>query len=272
MARGAALSVIGMYNWDDTLFDGMAYPDGFTSDDKEIFKNNLLMDCAELEVLYSDWDFLRFSIINWSAKELPTWQRIYDASLLEYNPIENYNRTETTTETHSGSIRHTGTDSVQASGKDTNQASGKDTNQASGSDIDALLETDSVTNSGSDTDTLSRTSFENSTFAAAEKSVHERGTSESVSKSSNNNHTHGRKDELSYGKKDELSYGKRDETTYGHTITDTTGKTITGNIAGNIGVTTSQQMLEQEMEIAPKLNVINYMIESFKNRFCLLVY
>ena len=50
------------------------------------------------------------------------------------------------------------------------------------------------------------------------------------------------------------------------------GETITSRIHGNIGVTTSQQMLESELELIPKLNVINTMIESFKNRFCLLVY
>ena len=43
-------------------------------------------------------------------------------------------------------------------------------------------------------------------------------------------------------------------------------------ISGNIGVTTSQQMLEQELLVAPKLNVYNYIMESFKNRFCLEVW
>ena len=48
--------------------------------------------------------------------------------------------------------------------------------------------------------------------------------------------------------------------------------THTGRVHGNVGVTTSQQMLEQEIVIAPKLNVYNYIIESFRQRFCLLVY
>lgn len=45
-----------------------------------------------------------------------------------------------------------------------------------------------------------------------------------------------------------------------------------GRIHGNIGVTTSQQMLEQELELAPKLCIDDYIIDSFKRRFCLVVY
>lgn len=46
----------------------------------------------------------------------------------------------------------------------------------------------------------------------------------------------------------------------------------TGNVKGNIGVTTSQQMLEQELELVPKLDIYGYISNSFKKRFCLMVY
>lgn len=240
MSRGASLSLLGLYNWDDTIFSGMVYPDGFSNDDKGIFINNVLMECAELEVLYSNLDFLKFAIEKWSAKEVLIWQRVYDASQLEYNPIENYNRTESTTIRNSGSMTH----------------SGKDSNQASGNDTDTTTGYDSIVGSGTDTDTKSRTSFDNNTYAAVEKVEMAKGSTQTNNHNTTLTHTNGRKDEM----------------TYGHIITDTTGRTITGNISGNIGVTTSQQMIEQELELAPKLNVINMMIESFKNRFCLLVY
>lgn len=45
-----------------------------------------------------------------------------------------------------------------------------------------------------------------------------------------------------------------------------------GNVSGNIGVTTSQEMLEQELELAPKLDIYQYISDSFKRRFCLMVY
>lgn len=50
------------------------------------------------------------------------------------------------------------------------------------------------------------------------------------------------------------------------------GENFTSYIHGNIGVTTSQQMLESELELASKINTINYVVNSFKMRFCILVY
>lgn len=35
---------------------------------------------------------------RWSAKELPVWDRLYKTTLLQYNPIENYERQEKWTE------------------------------------------------------------------------------------------------------------------------------------------------------------------------------
>lgn len=272
MGRGASLSLYGMYRWNDSLFDDMSFPEDFDNETKEIFVGNLVMECAELEIIYSDWDFLKKAIDLWSAKELPTWNRLYAAMCIEYNPIENYNRTEDITETNSGSITHSGKDTNQASGKDTNQASGSDVNQASGNDSDAHTGTDTTAGSGTDTDTISKTSFDNNTFANLQKTAMQKGSSQTTTHNTTITHTNGRRDELTHGKKDELTYGKKDELTYGHVITDTTGKRTTGNISGNIGVTTSQQMLQQELDIVPKINTINIMIESFKNRFCIQVY
>ena len=43
-------------------------------------------------------------------------------------------------------------------------------------------------------------------------------------------------------------------------------------IHGNIGVTTTQQMMEQELNILPKVHIDDYIINSFKERFCIMVY
>lgn len=41
---------------------------------------------------------------------------------------------------------------------------------------------------------------------------------------------------------------------------------------GNIGVTTSQQMLEAELNIVSRLDLINYIADDFRNEFCLDIY
>ena len=60
--------------------------------------------------------------------------------------------------------------------------------------------------------------------------------------------------------------------THGETIVHDGDISRTNKTTGNIGVTTSQQMLEQEIEVSAKLNVIKMIVESFKERFCILVY
>ena len=128
--------------------------------------------------------------------------------LMEYNPIENYNRVEDSDNQNRGSTTH--------SGKDISQGSASDT----------------ITNH--------ITSFD-----------------------SNDLQTHDRSQDIS---------GTTDEIRHGHVITDTTGYHLHSQISGNIGVTTSQQMAEQELDITPKLNIFDIIIKSFISRFCLLVY
>ncbi len=55
-----------------------------------------------------------------------------------------------------------------------------------------------------------------------------------------------------------------------HTGTDYTK--FESRIHGNIGVTTSQQMLESELDLIPRLDLIDYIADDFKSEFCLYVY
>ena len=224
MGMGASLSLIGLYQWNNGLFETMAIPDGFTNEQKDLLINSILLECGELEVIYPDYDFMKFAIEAWSHKELPTWQRIYNASLLEYNPIENYNRTEETTIVDDGSDTHSGNDTSRNSGSDSNTGGGSLTrqNDTTGYDANAFVPREKITDTTTDTNTT--------------------------------------------------TYGGVNTFTHGEQIARDNERTITGNISGNIGVTTSQQMLEQEIEIAGKLNIYNLISDSFKNRFCLQVY
>ena len=244
----STMSVLGLYNYDNTLFNNMAYPTGFTTDDKTTFLNNLLMEVAELEVIYTDPSFMKFAIENWSKKELYTWNRIYAAANAEYDPIENYNRMETSTDTTEGTRKHTGTDTTTNSGTDTS--------------------TNTVTNSGSDATTRQTAAFNSTSLVDSGRDSTAYGHAQSVSASL----THGQKEELTHGHVEATQHGLTMATQHGEQIAEDMEITRESTIHGNIGVTTSQQMLEQELEVVPKLNVINYMIDSFKNRFCILVY
>lgn len=119
MSRQAWLSLLGLYNWDNSIFDNMVLPEDFSQDDKTTLINNLLMETAELEVIYTDPDFMKNAIEAWSSKEVYTWTRLYEAMLAEYSPIENFDRYEDVDEQNRGAMTHSGTDSVSGSGEDT---------------------------------------------------------------------------------------------------------------------------------------------------------
>jgi hypothetical protein len=72
--------------------------------------------------------------------------------------------------------------------------------------------------------------------------------------------------------------GNRSQTTTGTdnrtqtgTDTGTVDTTYTDTEYGNIGVTMTQQMIEAERELV-RFNIYDVIIESFKQRFCLLIY
>lgn len=89
MLRRAILSILTLYNYDDTIFDGLTAPDGFTEDERDALIANILVECAELEVLIPDPDAMKQAITYWSVKQAPVWQHLYDTTQYEYNPIWN---------------------------------------------------------------------------------------------------------------------------------------------------------------------------------------
>ena len=86
MAAKAKLSVLGLYQWNHRIFEDMALPEDI---DGETLTWKILEDCAELEVLYSDPDYMQASIAKWSAAMLPSWKKMQEALTAEYNPIWN---------------------------------------------------------------------------------------------------------------------------------------------------------------------------------------
>lgn len=304
MSRGANLSIMGLYQNDNTVLDLMEFPEDFTDAQKQNVKENILVECAELEFLYPAPLVAKNIIGIWSKKEVPYWDRVYKASLLEYNPIENYRRNETETIEDGRTEEHSGTDSNTASGSDALARTGSDTNTesgtesfrrtgtdataASGSDTNTGSSTSKETNSGTDTENNKITGFDSNTLVTHDSSdtVHGHVIDNTASGTNTQQYgrtdttTHNTTDTTTFGKIDTLQHNSTDTTTYGKTDTFRHGEKIEHSgdsersllAYGNIGTMTSQDMLTQEIEVAKIVQVVPIIIESFKNRFCLMVY
>lgn len=212
MAKSAMLSILGLYLYDNTLFDGLQLPTartdtltGVTTEavDKNVLVDNLLLQLAELEVIYPDTEVMKQAITRWSATRIKEWDKLNLTLYLEWNPLYNYDRAEEWTDGENGS------------GSDNGSVEGSETNTSTGSVA----------------------GFNSTTLVDNSKSVVSGSSTQSTTNSN--------------------SYNKN--------------TTHSGTIKGNIGVTTSDQMVAQFRETV-KFNIYDVIIDEFKQRFCLMVY
>lgn len=228
----ATVSLLGLKRLNDAILEELVVPEGV---DIEIVKDNLLAETAELEVIYPDAIFMQAMIGRWSAKELPVWQKLYDTTILKYNPIENYDMTENWSEEENT------TKNLDS------EATGNSTTQ-----------TDSTSKTHDETDTNNGTNKYVSAYNETEFTPTEKTTGNAQTIEDSNNTT---ESDINVKSKDGLVSDER-----GNRLLDRERET-----RGNTGFYTKQKMIEQEREIA-EYNIIDVIINSFKNRFCLQVY
>lgn len=112
MAR-ATMSLLGMYRSRPDLLDELALPAAI-EEDRDLITDNLLIETAELEILYSDAEFLKYAIGSWSRKQVGVWDELYKTTQYEYNPI--WNKDGVVTESHVISRNKTGNENSTMQG------------------------------------------------------------------------------------------------------------------------------------------------------------
>ena len=184
------ISIVQLYGY--SLFDDIQIPKGI---DKGLLVNAIMDKSGIYEPLYTDETLLKNKIQTFFAKNYRTYQKLYEAYMLDYNPIENYDRKEDLSRTSTSNSNVDTTDNL----------------------------TDNTVNKVSPYDSES---FKNDTSITNETS----------------------------------STNKR------HSNSDEDVKEV-NRIHGNIGVTTSQQMLQSELDIVHKLNIYELIANDFYTEF-----
>ena len=192
----AKLTLIGLYNYDSTIFDGLQLPDYF---DKETLVNTILLAGGEFGCIYSGVEFMKQAISLWSAKNQRYFERLAVLMQTDYDPLENYNRQEKWTDEGSGT----------SNSFYNNVSSGSSEGKVSAFNSDDYENRDLSTDNSSDT-----------------------GDSTGSSEYENNREGYAR---------------------------------------GNIGVTTSQEMFRQEMDIVG-ISPYDVIAGDFINEFCIKLY
>lgn len=292
----ATMDLISLYQVDNTILDLMQLPQNV---DRETVKDNLMMETAELELLYPNPVFLKMAIGTWSKKQLPVWEELLATTQYEYNPI--WNKDGTIHELITRDLA--ATEDVSDDNTRTDNLTDLQTRDATDTRTDNLTDlrtdnlTDLTTNNLTDEQTrdLAGTSdstttrnvygFNSSTGEPSEQTIQDVDTTDTGTIT--DEHT-GTQTDTHTGTQTDTHTGTQTDAHTGtitdsHTGTQTDNRTIdrdttdTGTIdtfrteQGNIGTTSTQSLILEQRDVV-KFNIIDYIIGEFKDRFCIRLY
>lgn len=261
--------MIGLYEYDDALFDKMNLPAGIN---KIEFIDAFLLKYGECPVIYPNWGTMQFALGVWSKKWYRSIERIIRALTEEYNPLHNFDRHEiyTDTEEKEGNIKGTENATDKVTGSTNNTSNGTVTN-TSKTDENISQEDDNETGTnGSTIDDVS--AYNDSDYSPDKKQT----VSETVtlSGSRDTDRTMTVKDEQKSSAAGSQT-STQNATRTGSTSTDTSeDRTLKheGHLFGNIGVTESTTMALHEIELRTHNNIIDVVADMLYKEVCIFVY
>lgn len=246
------LSILSVTEFDPSIWDDLQIPADITKQD---LIDKICMDCGELELLYSDPALLKYMIRNWSRTEMYVWQKLADTLNLQYNPIYNLDvtyeetRTPNLTKTRSPNITNTRTPDI--------------TERETPNLTETRTPNVTTTETPTDTTTEAIAGFNSSTFENARQTTRG-GKITTAQTGTDTTKTTGSNVKIILGSETISETGSETET-------ETGKETVNVRRFGNQGVTMTQDMIQKEREVA-QFSLYEYISNSFKNRFCLMVY
>ena len=218
---------------DTDIFDGINLPEGI---DKDTLVRRIFWRCGEFSIGHTDPDFLHYDILQFFDTHYRTFEKMLELSEYEYNPGENYDRSETWRDDGTYQDNRTNSDSGSSSNSNTNTTTNLHT----------------TTTNNNETKRAAFNENGSTSYTPYEK--------EEGSGSSTTNGTVTDSGTASYS-----NSGRGNEN-------GTNANVHTGRVHGNIGVRSTQELLEQSYDLEPKLNVITYIANLFCEEFCIQVY
>ena len=225
-------STIDLLEADENLFSNMVLPDGV---DRDLVIDTILEKYGMQALVRPDPSYMKKHIGVWSRRKLWTWTKLYNTLNLEYNPIDNTDKYEDYTDTRT-TERTTSGETASTSGGTDSRTENETTSGTRNETVDHDVSAENASDYQADSRDTTRRSNEDSRENTA------RGTT-SLTSSGTNSETENYTD------------------TFKHTL----------HTHGNIGVTTTQQMIESERE-SVRYNLIEEIAADYQAAFCLDIY
>ena len=304
----AKWTLMGMYNYDNTIFNEMILPTGI---DADLFKSSLLIEKGEFEVLFPDPDFMKNAIKVWSAKWYRTFSEWLRGTQAQFNPIYNYDRYEEGWDDNKkkySSINSADySDKRTADLQDKHVLNTKDERTADSEENRILNTKDARTadlkdeSTFNNADTTSQTkesttehkvaAYDSSSYVPSSQDIVNNGDSKVQHTGTVTNETTGTDttahsgtdatttkgtDTTAHTGSDTINTTGTDETVHKGKLSDITGdeqntNQHTAHLYGNIGVSTSASILAEFYQVA-KWNLYEHMADVFGSELLIQVY
>lgn len=224
--------IVALLEWDTTIFNNLVVPEGI---DSQQVIDNILLNASDRPLLHPNPNWMKWGIGVWSKRMLPIWEKLLKTTQYEYDPIENYDRKEETTDT-----RNIGRDrtSRQTYDESVGQEREDDLSQNTTGG-----ETTEHTVSAENVDTYQPESKDTRTPNLTVANTGTQNIDTNTNGTSN------------------LTENEGTTETFKHT----------SRMHGNIGVTTTQQMIREERDIV-RFDMIETIVRDWINEFCLYVW
>lgn len=243
----------------NTLFDNIELPTGkYTATlpngdlkdleitpDKETLVSTILDEVAEYQPLSIDVDLMKFKINNFFKKNKEGFSRLIALNLVTYSPIENTDRYESSTDTYNRDSVITDTGTTTNKGEES-----KSSNSSVG-------ENGTYTRHDNATDENKISAFDSSEYQPNNITTHDESISDTTTNSTT---TNGNDSTITSG-------SSNDNNIHKDNIEDVNKHNLRTH--GNIGVTTNQQMMTQEVDFWNSFNFYDMVANKFLFEMCL---
>lgn len=271
-----------LIDWDNTIFDNMALPEDVELTD---VVDHILYKYGDTPLFTPDPAVVKFYIGRWSTRRLPVWNKYKELLEIDFNPLENYNRTEHTDNTLEVTKNNTGTQRFEKTGTDTTTNSGTDSTSHSGTDTtthsgdDTNVKTGNIRTTNDDITTTFDSAYNTSAWSNDKKEEFDGDKTETYNSVQDKltygesvDFTHGESVDLTHGHIQSIGYNTTDERTDNLVEFNDHSGSVDTNIHGNIGVMSSQDMFKQQLEIIPYYDLIDFIATDWHQEFNLYIY
>lgn len=276
----ATMPLMALYNYDNTIFDGLTFPAGI---DKDTAIDEIIIRSGEFEMVYPDPNFIKPMITHWGKKHYRTFEKWIDALNIDFEPLYNYDRYEEYTDEK---VAQGNTKANTNTVDNTNESISTDNNSSTSSnDILNTLSKDKANSTSqtstdsktSETDTRSVSAYDSSTYQPREQEIKSTTSgqtgngaaqNESESEGLNVHNTESNNSENGNTNRTGNTASSSEQNT---ASTNTEQNKHTAHLYGNIGVTTSTQMLEDYIRVE-RFNIYEQIADIFVDEFCIMIY